>query len=97
MPRAAPLISGREIINNGCDVGFHYRPNQYETFKKLDSIISELVGRKNIVTISQNNLFNFSFPSDFMNCHVWYWSDTDHFSTAGEIRFGARLPSSFLD
>lgn len=97
LPRAAPLISGREIINNGCDVGFHYRPNQYETFKKLDSIISELVGRKNIVTISQNNLFNFSFPSDFMNCHVWYWSDTDHFSTAGEIRFGARLPSSFLD
>ena len=46
--------------------------------------------------ISQNKIFNFRFPEDYLNCKNLYWSDGDHFSADGEIRFGKRLPDNFL-
>lgn len=41
--------------------------------------------------MSQIELLNLSFPGDFLNCETLFWTDGDHFSDAGERRFGQRM------
>lgn len=94
-----PHITDRQIMERGCEFGFSYRPNQNELFDTLDSFIQVDIANRassNLTTVSQNRLFNFNFPDDFMNCKEIYWSDGDHLSAAGEVRFGHRLQSGFL-
>jgi len=99
LPRAEPHISMRTVLKYGCDHAYTYRTNQRDSFEKLDDYIEQHIAEAaphKIRTVRQNRIFGFNFPSDFMNCHTIYWSDGDHFSAAGEKRFGERLPKSFL-
>ncbi|MDY0058045.1 MAG: hypothetical protein RBS46_17275, partial [Methyloversatilis sp.] len=70
-----------------------------ELFDNLDDKIQSVVTNsdaKNIKTVSQNQTYKFIFPSDLLNCENVFWSDGDHFSIEGEVRFGKRLPDNFL-
>jgi len=100
LPRAEPHISEKLIMKLGCENDYEFRENQFENFKSLDMFIKKTADKKNIPNIelvSQNEIMNFDLKSDFMNCDEIFWSDGDHYSTKGEIRFGQRLPEGFID
>jgi peptidoglycan/LPS O-acetylase OafA/YrhL len=99
LPRIEPHISKRFIIKHGCKYNYQIRSGLREKFSKLEKKISSYVTEykfTGIKLVSQNEFFNFDFPSDFLNCSGLYWSDSDHYSTLGELRFGMRLPENFL-
>ncbi len=99
LPRIEPHISKRFIIKHGCKYNYQIRSGLREKFLKLEKKISSYVTEykfTGIKLVSQNEFFNFDFPSDFLNCSGLYWSDSDHYSTLGELRFGMRLPENFL-
>jgi peptidoglycan/LPS O-acetylase OafA/YrhL len=99
LPRIEPHISKRFIIKHGCMYDYQTRPGLREKFSKLEKKISSYVSEykfTGIKLVSQNEFFNFDFPSDFLNCSELYWSDSDHYSALGELRFGMRLPKNFL-
>lgn len=101
LPRPAPHFTISQTMEVGCGGTFKYRPNQRELFQELDSfIVNEvLIAAPASVPITTvgNELFDLNLASDYMNCEEIYWSDGDHFSAVGEVRFGARLPANFLD
>lgn len=99
LPRIEPHISKNFLIKNGCNYDYRLRTGLREKFQKLDNTIVEVIekyGDVRIKVLSQNKIFKFEFPEDFANCSEVYWSDGDHFSAAGEWRFGQRLPENFL-
>ena len=99
LPRAEPHISQEVILRNGCAFEYSYRPNLYETFISLDNYIGSLISSYSsdrLRTVSQNEMFQFNFPSDFINCSTVYWSDGDHLSTSGEEYFGRRVTKELL-
>ena len=66
---------------------------------ELDNFIEVLINsysNDRLKTVSQNEMFQFNFPSDFMNCKTIYWSDGDHFSASGEEYFGQRVTQELL-
>jgi peptidoglycan/LPS O-acetylase OafA/YrhL len=99
-PRAAPHIAKRRVLAVGCAGSFGYRPHQLDAVSNLTRQIKaqvEAAGNPNLSVISQNDIYAFDLDEDFMNCDDAFWSDGDHFSSAGRARFGARLPVDFLD
>lgn len=99
LPRAEPHISVRDVLKLGCNNTYAFRPNQYETFIELDNAIANEIDSmksKKLSWLSQNAIFQFDLSADYIDCENLYWSDGDHFSVKGEIRFGERLPSNFL-
>lgn len=100
LPRAEPHIGKHYILKTGCNGHYFFRPNQLKIFKDLDlKIINEIKksNNENMSWASQNQIFDFNLSDDFMNCEKIFWSDGDHFSADGEIRFGQRLPTNFID
>lgn len=94
LPRVEPHISSEFILKNGCAFDYSHRPNLYQTFTDLDNYIATTVSslsNNRLNTVSQNEMFQFNFPSDFMNCDAVYWVDGDHLSAAGEEYFGRRV------
>ena len=99
LPRVEPHINKNTLLKSGCEYDWKLRPGLKETFLSLDKRIENVVkesSTQRIKTVSQNGVFVFSFPSDFLSCNDIYWSDADHLSSSGERLFGQRLPSDFL-
>ncbi len=99
LPRAEPHIGMNYVLRNGCQGRYFFRKNQYELFDELEGVIVEALGEvenDQLTWLSQNEMFNFDLTNDFMTCDEIYWSDGDHFSETGEVRFGARLPDEFV-
>ncbi|OAD22355.1 membrane-located cell surface saccharidesaccharide acetylase [Candidatus Thiomargarita nelsonii] len=87
--RIEPHITARMILQRGCNFDFMLRPKQREIFEELDSYIEKLVAdEERLHFVSQNKVFQYRFPDDFMSCNGIYWSDGDHLSALGEERFG---------
>lgn len=96
-PRTEPHIKERDVLRLGCEHRYELRAGQAEAFSRLDDALSRRVGaRGSLRYVSQNRMFAFQFPADFMTCDSIYWSDGDHFSKAGEAYFGRRLDISRL-
>jgi peptidoglycan/LPS O-acetylase OafA/YrhL len=94
LPRAEPHITKNMILKYGCNFEYSYRPNLYETFIALDNYIEGAINsysNDRLKTVSQNEMFQFNFPSDFLSCNTLYWSDGDHLSASGEEYFGRRV------
>ena len=97
-PRAEPHISKAQTFRKGCEGDFAFRPNQFETFENLDQTLRGLIQTQdnpNLSYVPQNDLLFFDLAKDFMDRSALYWSDGDHLSVAGEVRFGKRLPDDF--
>jgi hypothetical protein len=100
LPRIEPHINNKIVLKRGCEYDWKIRPGLKEIFMNLDNYITNAVKQRNndrVKTVSQNEIFDFHFPSDFLSCNDRYWDDGDHLSSSGELRFGKRLPSRFLD
>lgn len=89
--RLEPQIRDKRIIMLGCDYPFALRPNQQEVFTRLDETVGKRATQAGIRYVSQIDMLQFDMAHDFMSCDVTYWTDTNHFSEAGEARFGDRV------
>ena len=99
LPRIEPHIDRKLLFRQGCEFNWALRPGLDKTFHNLDARLAKAVKdshAQQIKTVSQNDVFAFAFPSDFLTCNDVYWTDGDHLSRSGEQRFGQRLPDSFL-
>ncbi|PIE06984.1 MAG: acyltransferase [Rhodobacterales bacterium] len=99
LPRVEPHIASNYVLRNGCEGSYFFRENQVELFDTLERVIAaelDAVGSDRLTWVSQNALFGFDLAQDFMSCDEIFWSDGDHFSETGEVRFGARLPEDFV-
>lgn len=91
-PRVEPRISKRTLLSASCYHVPSLRPGQREFYAELDQYIGDLVQtEQNITYLSQNDSYDFEFPSDLMTCTENFWADGDHLSMAGEIEFGKRF------
>jgi len=90
-PRLEPEINEHAVIHLGCDYPFALRPNQVEIFAQLDDAIEKQVSASGLEYRSQIDSVKLDMAKDFMTCDVTYWKDRNHYSEAGEKRFGARL------
>lgn len=99
-PRIEHHISKRTILKKGCDFKFKISKAHREVFKLLDNTIADILyagSSQNLIGISQNDALQFDFSSDLVSCENIYWSDGDHYSENGEIRFSQRLPGDFVN
>lgn len=89
-PRIEPHISANRVLRRGCAAPPALRPGQADAFARLDDAI-----RTSAATAGTAHLplsaYGFDITTDFMTCDQLYWSDGDHWSAAGEQRFGLRL------
>lgn len=93
-PRAEPHIDLRNIISKGCNYNWKYRPNQLNIFLDLEKEIKKHVNisDRKIQVASQIQAFNIDLNEDFTDCKKAFWTDSDHFSSYGEIKFSNQLP-----
>lgn len=99
LPRVEPHIPMDFVLKNGCTHEYLLREGHFEVFTALDEFIERSTAAAfagTFTTVNQNQLFGFTFPADFMTCDALYWNDGDHFSAAGEVHFGQRIPEGFL-
>lgn len=90
--RIEPHIGPKTILSKGCAYPYALRTNQKEAFDSLDHFIENLVaGNSSIKFVSQQTLFNFEFPRDFMSCEQLFWADGDHLSLSGIKNFAGRF------
>ena len=88
-PRFEPHIQNKYIEKFSCNYQFSPRTNLSDAFKLLDKSFAETFNSKNYVSLQK--LLDFSMEKDFMNCNNLFWSDGDHWSSAGEKYFSERL------
>ena len=92
-PRYDPMISLQSLMRHGCSFPYKARPGQEAIYKSLDEEIARQASAvPNMNYISQMKTVNLSHEKDLMNCNVSFWTDSDHYSAAGEKRFGKRIP-----
>ena len=59
---------------------------------RLDNVLkTRIEGEDGVSYLSTIENLRFDPNSDLINCDEIFWSDGDHWSEAGELRFGARL------
>lgn len=96
-PRTEPHVPENTLLALGCDATFALRPGQEALFLTLDHYIRDRIATgRQIRYVSQIDTLNYHWPYDLGSCADLYFSDGDHYSAAGELRFGARLPDDFL-
>ena len=89
-PRIEPHVSPNRVLRAGCTARFALRPGQAQAFQRLDASLAAATTSRAVAYIPLTAQ-PFDMTSDFMTCATLYWSDGDHWSTAGEARFGTRL------
>lgn len=98
-PRIEPHVSPDRLLHGGCRAAQRLRPGQAEAFARVDAEIAREAAERDFGHVPQRAL-GFDMARDFMSCERLYWSDGDHWSPAGELRFGRRLapalPPGFL-
>jgi peptidoglycan/LPS O-acetylase OafA/YrhL len=90
-PRIEPQIAQRVLIRLGCAHDYDLRPGQREVFEKLDHVLSATAADAGLTYVSQIDDTTFDMSQDFLTCDTLYWSDGDHWSQAGSVRFVGRL------
>jgi peptidoglycan/LPS O-acetylase OafA/YrhL len=90
-PRIEPHFPVNFVLKNGCNIVYKLRPGQRELFLSLDDFIKNALIDSPVRFISQNEAIGFDFAKDFMSCDTLFWSDGDHLSADGQVRFGQRF------
>lgn len=88
--RIEPHVSPNRVLRRGCEAEYPLRPGQREAFERIDAAIAIRAAAAGLRHLPMAAL-EFDMERDFLTCEALFWSDGDHWSTAGEARFGARL------
>jgi peptidoglycan/LPS O-acetylase OafA/YrhL len=92
-PWIEPHLRDRYLIFSGCDnPEWKINENAVRSYMQLDSYLSEtFLDRGSVKYISTMSYLDFDIQNDLMNCDDVFFSDEDHWSEPGEVRFGLRL------
>lgn len=90
-PHIEPQIREEVAVRMGCNHVFSLRPNQTALFERIDRDIQTALADSSVSYLSQMQDIEFDMQRDFMNCDTVYFYDTNHYSAAGEKRFGEQL------
>lgn len=91
-PRVEPHIMPREYVVNGCASPPEVRDNVVESFESLDRHIDDAVERRGrIEYVSMVEMINAKNGNNLIDCRNIYFHDGDHWSPAGERKFGRLL------
>jgi peptidoglycan/LPS O-acetylase OafA/YrhL len=97
-PRIEPHLPFNYFAKKGCRYPFALRQGQEKAFHKLDDYIGRRIKMFSRVSyVSQNSMIGFDWTKDYSDCHEMFFVDGDHYSAAGEVRFGSRIPQSLLE
>ncbi|MCF2906684.1 acyltransferase [Octadecabacter sp. CECT 8868] len=93
-PRLEPYMFWDEMLGQSC-IGvqdhLHLRPGHREAFEALNAHLAQAVPAAGLGFISEMKAVNFDPATEIYSCDQLYWSDSDHWSKAGEDLFGPRL------
>jgi len=93
-PRLEPYLFWDEMLGQPC-IGVQdrlkLRPGHRDAFEALDAYLADATRDAGLGYISEMNAVNFDPATEIYSCDELYWSDSDHWSRAGEALFGARL------
>ncbi|MEH6386426.1 MAG: acyltransferase family protein [Pseudomonas profundi] len=91
-PWTEPHILPREYVLHGCESPPEIRKPLRETFEQLDDRIADTAQTyKGIDYRSSIKTLNLSGGHQLMDCQNLYFRDGDHWTIAGELRFGKVL------
>jgi len=96
LPRLEPHIPAAYVERVGCSDNFEFRSGQIEAYQELETWIANDLGGTTVKWLSQTSAADIQSPRDFITCSEIYWADGDHFSDAGERRFGTRMDLTSL-
>jgi peptidoglycan/LPS O-acetylase OafA/YrhL len=88
--RTEPHIAPNQVLRARCDDVVALRPGLEALFDELDQVAFTAAKARAIGYLGLSVL-DYDHTQDFMTCDALFWSDGDHWSEAGEARFGARL------
>ena len=91
-PWIDPHVTHNQLVANGCD-GSTGLPNSFvvPSYTRLDQTVRELARERQISYVSTINALNFNARLDLVDCQNVYFIDADHWSVAGEQRFGPKV------
>lgn len=90
-PRIEPHLPDAWLIAQGCDFPFALRPGQAELFARVDAAIAARPPAPGLRVVNQMQAVDFRMPQDYMTCAAHHWTDADHLSATGRLRFGQAL------
>jgi peptidoglycan/LPS O-acetylase OafA/YrhL len=91
-PWTEPHILPREYVVSGCDDAPPFSHGVRNSFTRLDATLAASADELDRVRyISTNRKLGLGSGSKLINCQNIYFHDGDHWSAAGEARFGAIL------
>ncbi|MBW9117637.1 acyltransferase [Rhizobium cauense] len=91
-PWIDPHVTHNQLVANGCDASIDL-PNSFviPSYTHLDQTVHELAREKQLNYVSTINALNFNARHDLVDCQNVYFIDADHWSVAGEQRFGPKV------
>lgn len=93
-PRIEPHVSMDSMLGLDCDLAastLHLHQRHLAAFQELDAYLAQATAQAGIPYLSEQAAMQFDLGEDLYSCDALYWSDSDHWSPAGEATFGARL------
>ena len=91
-PRVEPHILPREYVVNGCASPPKVRDNLLQSFERLDRHIERAVTQRGTIEyVSTARLIDVTDGDNLIDCKNIYFHDGDHWSPAGERKFGRLL------
>ena len=86
-PRIEPQVQLEWLVSRGCDRGLGIRSGTEANFARLDDVLAR---SSRVPFLSQNRLFDLTFPPDLGGCDGLFWKDGDHFSKLGTEEMARR-------
>lgn len=94
-PRIEPHLNALKLKQLAMDCTIAHldvQDNTDRTFRQLDAYIKRAIAAKPAITyVSEIDAVTFDEEKDLYDCKSVYWSDGDHWTTAGEMQFGKRI------
>lgn len=93
-PRLSPYIFKDQMLAKSCLQApnqIRLRSGQREIFEELDSYLESKTVEAGLHYVSEMQAVDYDVATEIYGCAALYWSDSDHWSSAGEALFGPRV------
>lgn len=97
-PRVEPHLNAFKLkkLAMDCEISrIDVQDTIERTFEKMDDFIkSKVTDDTGITYVSTIDAVAFDESTDLYDCNTVYWSDGDHWTGSGEVRFGKRISAA---
>ena len=101
-PRFEPWLNANKMLKQALDCAdstpkFELN-EEMAIYSQIDQTLAQqLQKHKSLTYVSGLDALKFDASKDLYTCNEIFWSDGDHWSSAGEIEFGRRIIGSLID